>query len=277
VNATLGIKALPGTNFPGYEVVPDTAKAGLLIVHGIAEHAGRYRHAAAALARNGIACFVYDQRGHGESPGTRTHVADFTDFARDLESVGDVLSKRFPSLPLFVWGHSMGSIVVTLAAIEGLSWARGVITSGCALDALPALDGFTGLSLRFAAALAPRMRISLRIDGAALCQVVEVQREHMGDPLVPRSASLSLLYGFALACGKCQANLSRITKPWLAVHGEADRICPLKGSQALIGGLGSTDKKLHTYPLLLHEVHNEDDAARAALFELMTRWILERS
>jgi alpha-beta hydrolase superfamily lysophospholipase len=277
VNATHGTKTLPGTNFPGYEVVPDEPKAGLLIVHGIAEHAGRYRHAAAALARNGIACFVYDQRGHGESPGTRTHVADFTDFAKDLESVGAVLTERLPSLPLFVWGHSMGSIVVTLDAIEGLRWARGVITSGCALYALPTLDGFTGLGIRCAAALAPRMRISLRIDGAALCRVVEVQREHMSDPLVPRSASLRLLYGFALAARKCRANLPSITKPWLAVHGEADKVCPMKGSQALIGGLGSIDKKLVTYPQLLHEVHNEDDAARAAFFDLMTRWILDRS
>ncbi|MGO9933657.1 MAG: lysophospholipase [Steroidobacteraceae bacterium] len=276
VNAS-SFKTLPGTRFPGYEVTPQGAKAGLVIVHGIAEYANRYRHAADALGQQRIACFVYDQQGHGESPGTRTHVAAFTEFAGDLESVGMKLRERFPALPLFVWGHSMGSVVVTLAAIDGLSWAAGIITTGCALHALPKLDGLAGWAVRMAAALAPRFRIGLGVDGKKLSQVEEVQRQHMSDPLVPRTASLQLLHGFALACRRCNANLSRITKPWLAVHGEADAVCPPEGSRALIGGLGSTDKQLVIYPKLLHEVHNEDDRSRAILFELMRRWILERT
>jgi alpha-beta hydrolase superfamily lysophospholipase len=44
-----------GTRFPGFETVPRGAKAGLVIVHGIAEHSARYRHAAEALARRNIA------------------------------------------------------------------------------------------------------------------------------------------------------------------------------------------------------------------------------
>jgi lysophospholipase len=131
--------------------------------------------------------------------------------------------------------------------------------------------------MRVASALVPRLRIGLGIDGTKLSQVEDVQRAHMRDPLVPRTASLRLLYGFALACHTCKANLSRIVKPWLAVHGEADAVCPLSGSKTLINGLGSTDKRLVIYPKLLHEIHNEDDRARAMLFEMMTRWILERS
>jgi alpha-beta hydrolase superfamily lysophospholipase len=265
-----------GTPFPGFEVVPSRLKAGLIIVHGIAEHADRYRHVAEALASEGIACFVYDQRGHGKFPGTRTHVADFAEFASDLEWVGQSARNRFPSLPLFVWGHSMGSVVVTLAAIEGLPWARGVITTGCALDAMPKLAGAAGVALRIAAALAPRLRISLAIDATALTQVVEIQRQHTNDPLVPRTASLKLLYGFAMACRRCYAEAPKIILPWLAVHGEADKVCPVSGSEALVGALGSHDKQLVTYPGLLHEVHNEDERSRTVLFELMTRWMLER-
>jgi alpha-beta hydrolase superfamily lysophospholipase len=266
-----------GTHFPGFEVVPDDAKAGLLIVHGIAEHSARYRHVAAALAAEGIACFVYDQRGHGEHQGIRTHIAEFADFARDVEKVGASIEHKFPGLPLFVWGHSMGSIIVTLAALGGLPWARGVITTGSALNALPKLEGLSGIGLRIAARMAPRLRIGLGIDGSTLTHVVEIQKAHMSDPLVPRSASLKLLYGFALACRECNTNLSKITHPWLAVHGEADTVCPPSGSQALIAGLGSADKQLVTYPKLRHEVHNEDELSRGALFLLMSQWIRARS
>lgn len=257
--------------------MPRAAKAGLIFVHGIAEHGARYRHAAAALAANDVASFIYDQRGHGLSPGTRTHIGDFADFAGDLQLIGANMQQRFPELPLFVWGHSMGSIVVTLAAIHGLGWARGAITTGCALDAMPTLDGIAGGLLKMASSLAPRLRISLRIDATSLTQVLEEQRKHLSDPLVPRTASLRLLYGFALACRTCRANAAKITLPWLAVHGEADEVCPTSGSQSLIGLLGSRDKQLVTYPDLLHEVHNEDERSRAVLFELMSRWILERA
>jgi acylglycerol lipase len=266
-----------GAQFPGYEVMPAGARAGLIIVHGIAEHGARYRHAAAALASSGIASFVYDQRGHGEFPGTRTHVADFADFARDLKLIGANVQTRFPTLPLFVWGHSMGSVVATLAALEGLSWARGIVTTGCALDAMPKLDGAVGAVLRLASALAPRVRISLGIDATVLTQDLQEQRRHMSDPLVPRTASLRLLYGFAHACRTCRANAGNITLPWLAVHGDADKVCPVSGSRSLIDALGSQDKQLVIYPGLLHEVHNEDANSRAAVFALMSRWILERT
>jgi acylglycerol lipase len=260
-----------------HEQVPEDAIAGLIIVHGIAEHASRYRHVPQALANHRIACFAYDQRGHGRYPGRRTDIEDFAHFAADLEAVGLALRQRFPALPLFVWGHSMGSVIVTLAAIERLRWARGIITTGHALHALPKLDGASGAAIKLAARLAPRWRVNLRIDGTKLTQVVEIQRAHMADPLVPRSASLRLLFGFATACATCTQSLPTITQPWLAVHGEADAVCPPSGSSTVVARLGSADKSLVTYPGLLHEVHNEDEAARNAFFDLMSRWILARA
>jgi acylglycerol lipase len=267
---------MSGTRSPRLEIVPPGAKAGLIIVHGIAEHGARYKHAAEALAARNIASFAYDQRGHGESPGRRTHIEDFADFAADLRRIGESVRQEFPRLPLFFWGHSMGSVVLLLAAPD-LEWAGGCITTGCALDALPTLQGATGALLRIASALAPRLRIGLRIDAAALTQVEEEQRHHLSDPLVARTASLRLLYGFALACRTCRENAPKITLPWLAIHGQADKVCPVSGSQTLIDKLGSRDKQLVTYPNLLHEVHNEDQPARAALFDLMSRWMLERA
>ena len=154
---------------------------------------------------------------------------------------------------------------------------RGVITSGCALDALPSLTGARGFGLHLANALLPRLRISLRIDATRLTQVEAAQHEHMNDPLVPRSASLRLLHGFAHACGTLKQQLGGITLPWLAIHGDADPVCPVSGSRRLIAGLGSADKQLLLYPGLLHEPHNEAESARAAVFRDISEWILKRA
>jgi alpha-beta hydrolase superfamily lysophospholipase len=170
----------------------------------------------------------------------------------------------------------MGSVILTLAVLDGLPQARGLITSGAALDALPSLRGLRGMGMHFANALLPRLRIPLRIDAKRLTQVEEAQRRHMSDPLVPRSASLRLLYGFAAACAACNANLGKIDSPWLAIHGAADEVCPPSGSRRLIDGIRSADKQLLLYPGVLHEPHNESEAARTAMFDAMSRWMLER-
>jgi acylglycerol lipase len=267
---------LPGTARPGFEVIPANAQAGLLIVHGIAEHSGRYRHVAESLAERGIASFSYDQRSHGRTTGVRTHVDDFALFAKDVQEMAHSVQLRHPDMPLFLWGHSMGSVVVTLSAVHGVPWARGVITSGCALAALPSLTGWRGAGLGIANALVPRLRISLRIDATVLTQVEAFQRAHMSDPLVPRSASLRLLHGFAAACGTCYRNLGNIQVPWLALHGAADKVCPPRGSVQLIDGLGSKDKQLALLPGLLHEPHNEAEMHRHAMFDTMAHWIRKR-
>ena len=272
----MSIALLPGTALAGYEMRPPGARAGVVLVHGIGEHGGRYRHVAEAFAAHGIASFIYDQRGHGQNAGVRTHVADFAEFTQDLEVVGTAVQRRHAGLPLFVWGHSMGSIVALSAALEGLAWSRGVITSGCALDALPSLTGIKGVGLKLANALVPRLRITLGVDAKRLTQVADAQLKHMNDPLVPRSASLRLLYGLAQACERCASQLSQVQIPWLAIHGDADEVCPVSGSQRLIAGLGSVDKQLVRYPGLLHEPHNEAELSRSIMFEQMARWMLER-
>ena len=273
----MSVALLEGTAFPGFAVVPANARAALIVVHGIAEHGARYRHALNALAAKGIACFIYDQRGHGLSSGTRTHVEDFGAFATDLKSVAQVIGERHGHLPRFVWGHSMGSVIVMLAALQDPDLAQGFVTSGSALDALPVLKGPVGAGLGLANRVLPRLRIPLKIDAKLLTQVEDLQREHMQDPLVPRSASLRLLHGFALACAHCKENLKTIVAPWLAIHGQADKVCPVSGSERLIAGIGSKDKELILYPGLLHEPHNESEAARSRMFDAMARFILSRA
>ena len=64
---------------------------------------------------------------------TRTHVARFDDFVDDLGGDGRSAC-RYPRLPLFLWGHSMGSIVASLAARAGRCSLRGVVTSSNSLE-----------------------------------------------------------------------------------------------------------------------------------------------
>ena len=93
-------------------------KATLLIVHGMAEHSGRYVKFAQFLADNGIKVATYDQLGHGntvKSPddlGFFTHEHPVQALLKDVIIMADILKNQHPEVPHFIMGHSMGSFIV---------------------------------------------------------------------------------------------------------------------------------------------------------------------
>ena len=103
----------------GTEWVPDAEiRAVLQISHGMVEHIKRYEEFAVFLTAHGIAVFGHDHLGHGK---TANGDADFGFFAekaghvipiRDLRRMTAYGKKRFPNVPFFLLGHSMGSFFV---------------------------------------------------------------------------------------------------------------------------------------------------------------------
>jgi alpha-beta hydrolase superfamily lysophospholipase len=258
-----------------FDVAPREPRAALVIVHGLAEHAERHRHCANALAAFGIASHVYDQRGHGRAPGEPTHIDRFDDYVSDLHAVLGRERAKYPSLPLFVWGHSMGALVATLAALNSPVPLRGCITTS---HPLTTFDG-RGFQIALAGPLsflAPRRRMPLALDPAGLSHELEVQRAYATDPLVPKTASVRLLVEMAKATAACCKSLPQMRQPWLALHGDADPIAPVAGSRLLIEHLGSQDKQLIVLPGLRHEIQNETPPAPADLFRTMAEWMTAR-
>src|SRR5438477_6671846 len=86
-------------------------RAHLLLVHGIAEHAGRYQHVAAQLAAAGIETHAYDQRGFGGSGGHRAYVDRWSQYHDDLEDRLAEVRASAGSLPVVLYGHSMGGLI----------------------------------------------------------------------------------------------------------------------------------------------------------------------
>jgi alpha-beta hydrolase superfamily lysophospholipase len=265
----------PGTS--GFECLAAQPRAALLIVHGLAEYAGRYRDLARTLADCGISTFAYDQRGHGARPGTRTHVDRFDDFVDDLNLEAASLVRRSPDLPLFVWGHSMGSIVAIGAVLTARHRWRGAITSSNSLEVFRRGPNPLNPLFRLGSRLLPNIRVPLGLDARKISTDETVQQAYANDPLIPPTASLRLIVEFAAACERCRQSASQLTLPWLVVHGEADAIAPAQGSRVLFEALRSQDKQLVIYPDLLHEVHNERPAERAKFIDLLSGWILARA
>ncbi len=112
------------------------AKANVIIIHGMAEHAQRYDDFAGFLNKNGFNVFTYDQRGHGKTAGSVEKQGFFAEkdgwnkVTSDLKNMIDTAKKDLPDLPIFLLGHSMGTFVTRTYIADYDDFVKGVILSG---------------------------------------------------------------------------------------------------------------------------------------------------
>jgi acylglycerol lipase len=266
-----------GTDLVGQESIPPGARAALLIVHGMAEHRGRYAHAVELCTANHIAAFTFDLRGHGHSPGNRADIRSFQHYVDDVLTLRRAIVTAHPGLPLFIWAHSLGSIIAIRAVEQDGANLAGVITSGCPIAAFPHLPSPLRNTVVALATPFRGMHVNPGLPAEDLSHSKAVQDDYTHDPLVPEKVTLRLLIELERASREALEWAGGITVPWLALHGGADSIAPPQGSQQLVGALGSRDKTLHVFAGMRHEVHNEIEPTPTDFYGLMFHWIGERS
>ncbi len=230
--------------------------AVIVLVHGVGEHSGRYMQVVKPIVAAGYAVCSYDHRGHGRSEGTRVYIDSWEQYRDDLGSYLDLVAKQFPGLPRVLYGHSMGSLVVldyTIARPEGLA---GLIVSGTAIEpgvGGPVLDTIAKVAGR----LAPKLSVDLKIGSEALSRDPAAVAEAAADPLMTSRATARWGAESQKTVARINEHMGEIGLPLLVLHGEADTVCRVKGSQALVEAAASEDKTLQVYPGGFHEVHND--------------------
>ena len=91
--------------------IPESPKAVVQIVHGFAEHSGRYMNVVNELLPLNYAIYADDHRGHGRSEGKINYVDSFDDYVEDERILHEYIRDNHPNLPIFMIGHSMGSLI----------------------------------------------------------------------------------------------------------------------------------------------------------------------
>jgi len=141
---TVRLETDPGVSLFVYAWSPASAPKGIVLIsHGMAEHAARYARFAQRLCGAGYAVYAADHRGHGKSvagPGDLGYFGDgagFEGVIADQERLRIRALQDHPSLPVFVFAHSMGSFVIRRFLIEhGHKVAGAVIRSSPACSRL---------------------------------------------------------------------------------------------------------------------------------------------
>ena len=249
-------------------------RAHLAIVHGYAEHSGRYAHVGEALAARGYAVHALDLRGHGRSDGDRAIVRSFDEFLEDVRAFLRRVREHAGARPVFLLGHSMGGTIVTLELavdkpqLAGALLSGGVLTSAGTPRIVRAIVGLFGR-------LFPKLPI-VKLDAAHVSRDPAVVERYEHDPLVFRGR---IRAGIIAAMGRAVRRIERdagaIALPMLIMHGTEDLLASPDGSKLLFDAIASSDKTLKVYDGLHHEILNEPEQDQ--VIADMAAWMDARS
>lgn len=257
-------------------IVPERPRAHVLLIHGYADHQGRYEVLRRELADAGLASHMVDLRGHGRSGGARGHVVRFGDYLTDLHVLRQHVEQERQGLPLFLAGHSMGGLIALQEAIEQPVGLAGVVVSGPMLGlAIPVPPWKKALG-RAVSALWPGFAMSNGIEPWMLSRDPSQRASFDTDPLRHRLATARWFTEAEAAMASTAAHAGRLTLPSLILCGGDDPILDLRAVRRFSEQVPRPDHQLVCYDGLLHEIWLESPPGGEQARKKLVTWIDER-
>ncbi|MCD4669397.1 MAG: lysophospholipase [Actinomycetia bacterium] len=143
---TFNFKTDDGKIISAYKWLPadrNNIRGVVQIAHGMAEHASRYEDFAGTLAGSGYGVYANDHRGHGKTAGSPDNIGYFAPdngwdlVVGDMHKLHSIITKDHPGLPIYLLGHSMGSLLIRSYIIRYEDKLSGVVLTGTSGDPGP--------------------------------------------------------------------------------------------------------------------------------------------
>ncbi len=239
--------------------IPNNPKGIVIIVHGFAEHLGRYDYFVDKLNQNGFGCYRFDNRGHGKSGGKSLDLEDYIDFEKDADLVVQKAKTEFPNLPIFMFGHSMGGFITALYGEKFKDRLNGQILSGAATDEPLQSTAILKWIINIGNKIFPKLRVKNDLS-SLISRDSAVIDDYRKDPLIHDKATVRFFKQFIVeGITYLKNHAKEYNYDCLILHGKDDKIISYKSSENFYNSISSKDKKIIIYDNLYHEILNESD------------------
>jgi alpha-beta hydrolase superfamily lysophospholipase len=246
--------------------------AGIVVLHGLGEHSGRYEQFAEALATFAISTYALDQRGHGLSDGRRGHVPTFDVFLREFDRFRrEVEGLAEYRLPLFVLGQSMGGLIALRYVEEYESHFLGAVVCSPWLATSMPVPRWKIMAANALNRVLPAWPFRSDMDPEDFTHDLDIVQAYRADPLVHGVITPRLFVEVSTAMGLVLQRSDRIREPLLFLLGGDDRLVDTERTVRLAQSMSSADVTVRVFPKLYHELLQEVERPR--IFREISDWI----
>jgi acylglycerol lipase len=246
----------------------DKPRAVILALHGFNDYSNAFAGPGRDWEKHGVATFAYDQRGFGRAPDRGRWVGAWR-LDADLAAVSRLLRARYPGVPLYILGESMGGAVV-ITAVAGSAGAPKPVCDGIVLVA-PAVWGratmniLERVSLWAGNTLFPGLTLTGRGLNITPSDNVPMLRALAADPLVIKETRVDTIKGLVDLMDLALASAPHLKGiPMMLLYGQHDEIVPHMPTRLFITELALPqrgDSRIalyeHGYHMLLRDLDAE--------------------
>lgn len=253
-----------------------SARGVVLILHGLGEHGGRFRHLATSLQQSGYIVYAHDHQGFGRSGGARCYVQGFHDYLSDITQVVSMARQRDPGIPCCLYGHSMGGLLALLHLMEVPGAVDLAVIASPSLQPhkLSPVNQLLKLFLVLLHRIQPKMTFQQRGDLDVISRDWQEVQIALQDSLGVPQRSARWVVEFFETMQEVGDRASEIRLPILMLQGLADAVVMPAATQEFFAHVGSADKSLRLFEGYYHELHN--DLGRERPIAAVQDWLNSR-
>jgi alpha-beta hydrolase superfamily lysophospholipase len=271
--STASVEMRDGDRLPLRSWGPEHPRAVIVALHGMGDYSNAFAMPAEAWAKQDIATLAYDQRGFGQSdhPGLW---AGGDVMRRDLADAISAARARYPGVPVYALGESMGGAVV----LSALATPDAPRVDGVILVA-PAVWSRADMPVSYRAALwlASHTFPSWQVSGRGVVQIwpsdnIAMLRAYSRDPLVQKETRADAVWGLVNLMDEARRAPASLDgpPPILLLYGKNDQVIPAPPTEAVITALGPK-VEVHRYDHGYHMLLRDLDAA--VVWQDVSAWI----
>ena len=226
----------------------------ILLIHGLAEHLGRYEHIGAFFAEKGWRVTALELRGHGESEGKRGHTESWDRYVEDVQAAMGTIGKE-----MTIVAHSMGGLVTLAAMMHPMApKVHSVVLSNPLIGLFGSEAKIKLLIGRALSRLMPRLSLPTDLDPNNICRDPEVVQKYIADPLIFSGVTARWATEMIKMQAKVMDYAGTYKLPMNLLIGDEDKICDPDVAKEFAGKYGG-EIQTDVYPPCFHELFNEPE------------------
>jgi alpha-beta hydrolase superfamily lysophospholipase len=253
-----------------------SAKAVLLLVHGLGAHSARWDFLAGFFADQGFSSYALELRGFGQTKERpRGHIDSFRVYDRDILRLREIIEREEPGRPIFLVGESMGALIAfNLAGLVPKKFGGLVLISPAFKNGIK-FPLSTYVTLITNVLVHPKKTIAIPFTSAmctrdiAYCGLMDRSPDEL------REASVKLLMNIMGAQRAARTLANKLVIPTLFLVAGQDALVDTSAERKMFERLTLQDKALRDYPEMRHALSIELDRER--VFRDILDWIEKKS